>query len=267
MAKRIRASVILGAAASVGLLGVSSAMGASIGVNFTGLTGATDALAGPGGQPDDVRSLAPTVSAGVVPSIAWNNTPENTASGNLAALLADNAGVAVPTAASVTWASNGTWTAHNTPVGADGNQILTNGYIDDTAPTPDPQIGNAVTLNNLPFIGPYDIYVYFGSDGNDRTGTITTSNSATVYNVATNTNPFDGTFTLATPADDGNADNGEYALFSGVTGNSVTITATRGSNNIGVHGVQLVGPITEPTGLGLLAVGGLGFLARRRRRA
>jgi hypothetical protein len=174
-----------------------------------------------------------------------------------------------PTAASVTWAANGVWTAHDTPVGSTGDQVLTNGYLDDTAPAGDPQVGTAINFSNLPFIGAYDIYVYYGSDGNDRTGTITASNSATVYNIATNTGGttgFDGTFTQATPADDGNTDDGEYALFQGVTGNAVTITGLRGSNNIGIHGVQLVGNIPEPTGLGLLSVGGLGLLARRRRR-
>lgn len=266
--RKIRSQLLLGAAASAGLLASSSAMGASIGVNFAGMTGPEGGTggAGPGGQADDVRSLGPTVAAGVVPATAWNNTPENTPSGRLPALVADEGGVPLPTAASVNWAANGTWTAHNTPATADGNQVLTNGYLDDTNPAGDPQVGTAITLNNLPFISAYDIYVYYGSDGNNRTGTITASNSPTVYNISTNTNPFDGEFTVATPEDDGNDDNGEYALFQGVTGNSVTITALRGSNNIGVHGVQLVGVIPEPTGMGILAVGGLGLLARRRRR-
>jgi PEP-CTERM motif len=257
MRMKVHSSLAIGAAATAGLLAASSAMGASIGVNFSGGGG------GGGNDPTlDQRDLLPTQAAGVVPSTAWNNSgPSPT--GTLAALVSD----AGATAASVTWAANGVWTAHDTPVGSDGNQVLTNGYLDDTAPAGDPQVGTSIAFNNLPFIGPYDVYVYYGSDGNDRTGTITTTNSPTVYNIATNTNPFDGTFTLATPEDDAAVDNGEYALFSGVTGNAFTITATRGSNNIGVHGVQLVGTIPEPASLGLLGVGALGLLARRRRRA
>jgi hypothetical protein len=255
MRMKVHSSLMISAAAAAGLLTASSAMGTSIGVNFSGGGG------GGGNDAADQRDLLPTQAAGVVPSTAWNNTGAGV-TGTLAALVSD----AGPTAASVTWAANGVWTAHDTPAGADGNQVLTNGYLDDTAPAGDTQIGTTVSFNNLPFIGPYDIYVYYGSDGNDRTGTITASNSATVYNIATNTNPFDGTFTQATPDADGAADDGEYALFQGVTGNTVTITGLRGSNNIGIHGVQLVGTIPEPASLGLLAVGGLGLLARRRRR-
>jgi PEP-CTERM motif len=258
MRMKVHSSLVIGAAATAGLLATSSAMGASIGVNFSGGGG------GGGNDPAlDQRDLLPTQAAGVVPSTAWNNSgPLPT--GTLASLVSD----AGPTGASVTWAANGVWTAHDTPVGSTGDQVLTNGYLDDTAPAPDPQpLGTTIDFTNLPFIGPYDIYVYYGSDGNDRTGTISATNSATVYNIATNTNPFDGTFTLATPEADGNTDNGEYALFQGVTGNSVTITAARGSNNIGIHGVQLVGTIPEPASLGLLGLGALGLLARRRRRA
>lgn len=256
MRKNVRPYVLLGAAASAGLLGVSSAMGTSIAINFSGGGG------GAGSQADDQRDLLPTDVAGVVPSTNWNNSGP-TPTGALPGLLSSDMG---PTAASVSWAANGVWTAHNTPVGSDPNLVLTNGYLDDTNPAGDPQVGTNVTFSNLPFIGPYDIYVYYGSDGNNRTGTITASNSPTVYNISTNTNPFDGQFSLATPEDDGNTDDGEYALFQGVTGDSVTITGLRGSNNIGIHGVQLVGIIPEPTGLGVLAVGGLGLLARRRRR-
>jgi hypothetical protein len=253
MRMKVHSSLVIGAAATASLLAASSAMGASIGVNFSGGGG------GPGNDAADQRDLLPTQAAGVVPSTNWNNATGFNAT--LPALLSD----AGPTAASVTWATNGVWTAHDTPVGSDPNQVLMNGYIDDTTAAPDPP--TTISFSNLPFIGPYDVYVYYGSDGNDRTGTITASNSPTVYNIATNSNPFDGEFTLATPEDDAAVDNGEYALFSGVTGNALTITATRVSNNIGVHGVQLVGTIPEPASLGLLGVGALGLLARRRRRA
>ena len=240
------------AALSSGLL-ASSAMGASIGLNFTGGGG------GGGNDPAlDQRDLLPTQAAGVVPSINWNNSG-GAPTGTLAGLLSD----AGPTAASVSWAANGVWTAHDTPVGSPGDQVLTNGYLDDTAPAGDPQVGTTVNFTNLPFIGPYDAYVYYGSDGNDRTGTIT--NGTTTFNIATNTNPFDGTFTEGTQPDDGNTDNGEYVRFTGLTGPNLNLTITRGSNNVGTHGVQLVGVIPEPASFGLLGLGGLGLLARRRR--
>ena len=91
---------------------------------------------------------------------------------------------------------------------------------------------------------------------------------STVFNVATNNSPWDGEFTMGTmTADDGIDDNGEYVLFSGVTGTEFTVTAQYlpGSVEIGVTGVQVVGVIPEPSSVGLLSVGAIAMLIRRRR--
>jgi hypothetical protein len=242
----------LGLAAAAGAAVTPSVLAESIGINFIGGGG------GPGNDAADVRSLAPTDVAGVVPSRNWNNlTGFNATQGGLLN------GSGATTSASVTWATNGVWTAHDTPAGATPDQILTNGYIDDTTVAPDPP--TTINFTGIPFIGPYDVYLYFGSDGNDRTGSATIG--ATTIFFATNTNPFDGTFTAATPADDGAADDGEYALFSGVTGSSFNLTVTRISNNVGVHGVQIVGTtIPEPATAGLLGFAATTLLALRRRR-
>lgn len=225
----------------------------SIGVNFAGGDG------GDGSQIDDARTLQPSQVAGVVPAANWNNAVN--ASGTLGSLVGSDVGI---TTATVTWASNGLWTARNTPLDATPDQILTNGYLDDNE-----NAGlTTITFANLPFIGPYDVYLYYGSNENNRTGSATLG-STTIF-FATNTSPFDGTFTAATPEDDGAADDGEYALFSGVTGSGFTVTVDRISDslgqNVGVHGVQIVG-IPEPTSVGLLSLGLLGLLARRRRSA
>jgi len=243
-----------GACAAGALMAGSLTAGAatSIGVNFAGGGG------GDGNQIDDARLLQPSQAAGVVSAANWNNA-EN-ASGTLNALVGSDVGITVAT---VSWVSNGLWTARNTPLNSTPNQILTNGFLDDTTTTGTTMI----TFANLPFIGAYDVYLYYGSDGNDRTGTATLG-STTIF-FATNTNPFDDDFTAATPGDDGAADNGEYALFSGVTGTGFTIDVASlvATSNVGVHGVQIVGIIPEPTSVGLLSLGLLGLLARRRRSA
>jgi hypothetical protein len=237
---------VLAGAAAVGLLSAGWAYAdiVSIGVNFGAV---------PGSDPDAaVLNLAPTDAAGVVPAANWNNL--TAATGTQAGLTA---GDGLATTAAVSWAANGFWAADLS--GSSPDQILMNGYIDDGVTAGD----TTINFTALPFIGDYDLYIYYGSDVNDRTGRAIVG--STITHFATNTNPFDGTFTLATTEDDGAADNGEVALFAGLSGPDLTITVQRVSNNVGVHGVQLVGVIPEPATLGLLCLGGLGLLARRRR--
>jgi hypothetical protein len=243
----------LGLAALASSILTTTTFAASIGVNFAGINADGTGSGGSGSQADDIRTLASSDLAGVVPAGNWNNVFGTT--GNLTGLQSDIGA----TTAAISWISNGLWTARNTLAGSSPNEILTNGYIDDTQGTGI----TTITFTGLQFVGGYDVYVYYGSDGNDRTGRATLG--STVINFATNTNPFDGTFTAATPEDDGTADNGEYAFFSGVTGSEFTVTVERVSNNVGVHGIQIVGtPVPEPTTVGLLSVGVLGLLARRR---
>jgi hypothetical protein len=256
--KTWRNVALVGALVSAWLTCASPAMAASIGINFVGGGG------GPGNDPAlDLRELSPGQAAGVVPSANWNNL--HGADGTRAGLLADTG----PTAASIRWESDGTGTAHDTPAGSDGNQVLTNGYLEDTITTGP----TGVFFENLPFIGTYDAYVYYGYEVNDRTGTIFTVRGGQpappMFNIATNTSPFDGIFTEGTATDDGVADNGEYVRFTGLTGPTLSILIERQGNpteNLGTHGVQLVGVIPEPTGAALLAAGTVGLLARRLRR-
>ena len=241
------------------MLGVVIAAGptfaqVSIGVNFTGGSG------GPGNDAEDVRSLSPGVTAGAFPAANWNNTAENATDGSLAALT-DSSGAV--TTASVTWDSDGTWTAHDTPPGSSGDQILTNGYIDETDPGNGP---TNITLNNLPFVGPYDVYVYVGSDGNDRIGSGTIAGTGQTYFFSTNTNPYDGTLNRATATDQASAVDAEFLLFEGVTGTSFTYSQTEITNNVGIHGIQVVGVVPEPAALSLLGAVAAGVLGLRRRR-
>jgi len=219
------------------------ASAASIGVNFVG---------GDGPGNTTTKVLASTDLAGVDASTNWNN-----ATGNSLTTISNLNSDAGATTASVTYAANGIYTARATPAMATPNQILMIGYVDDLTNAGD----TTISFANLPFVGNYEVYVYYGSDNNNRTGTITLG--STVYNIRTNTSAFT-TFTPGTLAAD-DPDPGNYVLFSGVNGAAFTVSAARGSNNIGVHGIQVVGTIPEPTGISLLGLGTLAMLARRRR--
>ena len=150
--------------AALGLFVPAAAPASLLNVNVTGDGGDTNRY-GPGGDPEDVR-VQTGQSAGVLPSVVWNNfvtSQAAAANGTLGNLL----GTAGPTTASVTFAGfEGPYSAHDTPAGSTGNQILTNGFADNRVATP-----ATVTFANLPFVGPYDVYVCIASDVNGRTGT------------------------------------------------------------------------------------------------
>lgn len=238
-------------------LSASAAPAALLNVNVTGDLGTANSN-GPGAGPGNLRALAGQ-SAGVLPSIVWNNfvTTSASANGTLPGLV----GTAGPTAASVTLAGfEVAYTAHPAPPGSSGDAILTNGYADNSFATP-----ATVTFDNLPFVGPYDVYVYVASDVNGRTGTGTIG--TTTYPFTTSVGGYTGAKTF-----DGAYDRGsEYLLFTGVTGSSFTYSQISpdlfpaDANNSGVAGIQISGNVPEPAGLALVGLAaGAGLLARRR---
>ena len=110
----------------------------------------------------DNPAMDETTVAGIVPSSGWVSTdggpdPQGGANGSIS-----NSGVKVD------WSSNGTWNTNNGV--SNGNNQLMNGYIDAIGGGGSAQI--IINDINNAFTGSYDLYVYFGSDGNDRTGKI-----------------------------------------------------------------------------------------------
>jgi hypothetical protein len=236
----------------------SSARAQSIGINFSG------------GQATGTEfPLAPADMAGFVPQANWNNVlnpvqaPGNATTANVTGpmpgVIVNSLGAA--TTATITATSDNSWsvsTAQQT-----GDAQLMNGYLDSTSAVV-PNNPTVVTVSGLPFTVPYTVYAYVGSDGNGRSGHATLGTQTFYY--TTNSSPFNG-YVQATATDLASAAPATYVRFDNVTGSSFTLMNTRDSNNVGLHGIQIV-PVPEPAHV-LLACGAAcgGILGWRRRRA
>lgn len=204
----------------------AAASAASIGVNFR--RGA--------GQ----ENMDPSESAGVTPQMNWNNT-DGAALGNgganisgpVANSIVNESGAAVP-GLSFTWAANGTWSAPNA---GPGDLNLMAGYLDDTGTAGD----TVITVTGVPFAF-YDVYAYVGSDGNNRSGRTRLGGFfANDIWFRTNSNPFTG-FVEATATTEPASNTGlaTYSHYRSLNTSSFDLRVLRGSNNAGLHGIQIV---------------------------
>jgi len=207
-----------------------------IGVNFVGNNGGTPA------------QMAPADTAGVVPSANYNNVAASTGS---ALSLNDSTGAA--SGATMDWNAGGNWASvySTTFVPGNADQKLNNGFLYSNNAGGVPA---AVTINNLPYSGPYDVYVYTLNDGVNRL-TTTTLNGTTSYYGRT-ADPNDGKhetgtntpylYTQSSSADQANPTaGGDYVLFVGVTGTSVQFQ-TDAPGNGAMNGFQIVPETAAP---------------------
>src|SRR5271165_3124663 len=91
----------------------------------------------------------------------------------------------------------------------------------------------------LPSEAKYDVYFYFASDGNGRTGSITLGNTTYYYNTNANLATAPYPLTQTTDATGATRPSTNFAEFTGVTGSSFNVYLTRGNNNSGVAAVQI----------------------------
>ena len=230
----------------------SSAMAQSIGVHF------------PSNR--DNAMLAADEVAGVVSQGNWNSSDGGAdaaanANGSIAGAKDSNGDA---TTANVEWTSNGTWNTTNGMDTADAK--LMNGYIDAVGAD-----GFAtISVSDIPY-SQYDAIVYFGSDGNGRTGQIT--DGTTTYGYSTFSNDPNGGGGFDAGSDyiqtmetgDGRPES-NYAVFSDLSDSSFSVEVIRGSNNSGFHGIQIVNTVPEPSSMVLAALGLLSLVRLRRRR-
>ena len=170
----------------------------------------------------------------------WNNT-SGAPSGNESSLLGGNGTIVDsegnPSAVTVAWASNGTWNTNNGS--GTGDNKLMNGYIDHTGGFANVEISNITYAN-------YDVYVYFGSDGNGRTGAIESTTAGQTFSYTTSsqqTGGFPGAYVLTEDEEGGNPA-ANYCVFRNQSSGTFSAQVNRGSSNSGFHGIQVVA--TEP---------------------
>ncbi|MDB4271126.1 hypothetical protein N9881_00210 [bacterium] len=180
----------------------------------------------------------------------WNNTVAGSITGDISlidgAVLRDADGndLGASAGTTLTWEADTIWQISNQYPGQGatlgGDSKLFTGYIDNTG-----TIGLTIDVNDIPYPA-YDVIVYLASDGNDRTGEISIQDAADMelgrYDFTTNASqaPFELSDYVVTESTDLSYPSSQVAIFRGISGSDLTIVHTRGSNNSGVAGFQIV---------------------------
>ena len=160
------------------------------------------------------------------------------------------------TTATVNWASNNVY--YNSDGTTTDQYKLSVGYLDDST-------GVTFTVSNIPYTT-YTLYLLFTSDqaGQYQHGPTTVNGTGILgggnFNAFGQVNP--GGWVLA----DGTAF-GNYAIVSGLTGPSLTVNSTLGTDGARgpITGFVLVDAVPEPSSAILLGLGSLCLLQRRRK--
>jgi hypothetical protein len=195
---------------------LQAAFAGSIGVNFLGTVGSTG------------TALAPAASAGFIPQQNWNNPPVATSQTTPVSLV-DDSGNSV--AATLTWFVNVTYRASNNA----STHPLFDGYLDDTGSAGD----GTITVTGIPY-SKYDLYLYYGSDGNDRTQYWQINQDAGTRKFGkTNSGTFNG-YVEATATSEATAQPATYVHYTELTSPTLLIEWAKLSSNGGIHGFQLV---------------------------
>jgi len=192
--------------------------------------------------------------AGVSPAANWNNSwPANPVTN-----LIDKTGAA--TTLDIAYTSYNTWSivGAGPAVDTDGtsNKRLLNGYL-NAGPAPwSPAItSSSVALSQVPYPR-YDLIVYFSSDGADREGSVT-DGTTTYYFKSLGAPSVTGGNAILTKATDtttaGYTVGANYAIFTGLTGASKTVTVQMRDNDEwgGIAGFQIVADLTAFPEIGL----------------
>lgn len=216
-----------------------------------------------------------SATAGVGPYAAayWNDTWTDGLP-NPASDLRDSTGGT--TSVDISWSSFNTWSIVGSHLGADTdgslNREMLNGYLNSGPAGWGPwTTESSVTLSQIVAEDTsYDIVVYFSSDVAGREGYVTDGLMTYYFNTLgpASINDASGNAVFVQAADTTDAGYlvaANYAVFSGLTGSSQTITIQMRDEDEwgGIAGVQVVGVVPEPATMALL---GLGALLLRKRK-
>lgn len=197
-------------------------------------------------------SVYPNEYAGVVSVNNWNDTwLEGNPAPNPMIDLNDNTNTV--TTCDVSWV-DGTWgirlwdgNASGPDVAGTRNVSMMKGYLDKHAPTL-----TAATFTQIPYAS-YNVYVYVMADVANRTGSVTDGTTtyhfltdpASVHFTSTGTADY-VEFKEITATDAAGAVLSNYAVFRGLTGDTLTISCGI-TNGGGIAGIQIVEDAFRPT--------------------
>lgn len=151
--------------------------------------------------------------------------------------LLDDSGA--ETTADISWSADNTFAAFNANNGNEASNLM-DGYIDVSGESP----RTTTTVSQIPY-ETYDVFVYVGSDGNDRSGFVDVNDDpSTAIWFLTDTGPgrFNGPgdFRQATATSEAEAIRSNYILYQSLQGDELTVAVNGGSSNAGIHGLQIV---------------------------
>jgi hypothetical protein len=196
-----------------------------------------------GGRVDGTLGAVPSGPAGVVPQSNWNNLPDLSGAG---VALVDGSNVAALMRAS--WTVDDVYTIETPSAPVDANSELMQGFLRSRQ-----GVLTQVVVRNIPYPA-YDVYVYADGDATNTMATYTV-NGVAVTRVRDAANwPVStggGVFKQVT----GNDTDGNYMVFRGVTGPTVTLTATDttagGGFGAPINAVQIIRATGDTDGDGM----------------
>jgi hypothetical protein len=272
MAKQFLATVFW-AAAALGVVAFASSAQAGPMTQTIGIKFGADEPSGSFGS-----MLLSTDMAGVlgVRTAHWNNLFGATGTVGPGVLVRDDFGIATTTGTSVTWSSSNTWASigrgennNNFPAGSADFKLM-QGYLDNN-----PGMATTITINNLPpDFAKFDVYLYFlgGVAGRFGDYTVNGITDFMIHSGGLGTGTNGPAYVQAI----GDNSTGNFLLFQGLSGSTISITVSTDPvgfrspiNAVEIVAQQLPPVIPEPTTLALMGVGMAGLLAYgwRRHRA